>query len=816
MRPSPKTILLGTILLITAGSGVYFAKQAEPHRVQTVTAAKTAAPTQLSAPTRQGAQPPRTQANTGRTTGATAYSTRQLPLREQTEDGKLFTISPDALGLFENLKVGDAFSWRIGQGYTITGIVDAVHRSDQSASFGVTLDHNAGRMAFQKNATREIAQLFFNGQRTAHRIEHGASGWQLLETTVAELRCASSMASYPVAAAYAFPRKATASTNTLSSSQQSTLQTASAPAPFQSRPGAPTVIYCDFDGEVVNQSDWSDSTINAAASGFSDADIATILEIVAEDYAPFDVNVTNVRSVFDNTASNQRVMCISTPTDTAEPGSGGVAYLDSFVDDLVCWNFNLTDPWTAADTISHETGHTFNLEHDGDSNNEYYSGHAADGGEFWGPIMGAAFDATITQWSKGAYYQASNTEDDLALITSHGLAFRSDDYGDHSNAAYPLTVNEQAVSIDGVIGRSTDIDVFAVHLTSLGTLQLRGAVDGHTTDLDLRIRVYDADDALLIDYTSDLHKDVIFESSIQPGDYEIWIQGDSSGSPTSNPPTGWTNDGSLGNYSLILSPNSSQAAAIDHYAAASDGGDADWFYQTEVTHDGQDALQAGLINNSATSILSITKRSTSVRFWLKVSSEAGYDFLQFRIDGTLQEEWSGEQGWIQFTRTGLSDSQHTFEWRYEKDNSVSSGSDTAWIDQVEFDDYSAWASTNDASTDGTTDTNGNGTPDLIDYGLVAHASAGISQGQAVVIPDSRALNFYIDPTHSDIVIRIQTSDALQTWEDVAVSYGSGDFFTKTGVTVTETAVDSQTSKISLSLDSGSDTKKFARILVSKD
>jgi len=30
--------------------------------------------------------------------------------------------------------------------------------------------------------------------------------------------------------------------------------------------------------------------------------------------------------------------------------------------------------------------------------------------------MGAAFDRNVTQWSKGEYYLANNTQDDLAII----------------------------------------------------------------------------------------------------------------------------------------------------------------------------------------------------------------------------------------------------------------------------------------------------------------------------------------------------------------------------------------------------------------
>ena len=57
------------------------------------------------------------------------------------------------------------------------------------------------------------------------------------------------------------------------------------------------------------------------------------------------------------------------------------------------------------------------------------------------------------------------------------------------------------------------------------------------------------------------------------------------------------------------------------------------------------------------------------------------DFLEFYIDGVLQNRWSGEVAWsvVSFP---ISAGTHTLLWRYVKNGSVSSGSDAAWIDSV--------------------------------------------------------------------------------------------------------------------------------------
>lgn len=47
------------------------------------------------------------------------------------------------------------------------------------------------------------------------------------------------------------------------------------------------------------------------------------------------------------------------------------------------------------------------------------------------------------------------------------------------------------------------------------------------------------------------------------------------------------------------------------------------------------------------------------------------------------EEWSGEVEWNQVSYT-LPSGSHQLTWTYEKDSSLSSGSDCAWIDDIVF------------------------------------------------------------------------------------------------------------------------------------
>lgn len=90
------------------------------------------------------------------------------------------------------------------------------------------------------------------------------------------------------------------------------------------------------------------------------------------------------------------------------------------------------------------------------------------------------------------------------------------------------------------------------------------------------------------------------------------------------------------------------------------------------------------LTHSQTSELSITRNyisNDSVSFYFKVSSEANYDKFHFYIDGAEAYQTSGTVDWTRAVYA-VPSGVHQFTFAYEKDYSVSSGSDCVWIDQV--------------------------------------------------------------------------------------------------------------------------------------
>ena len=116
----------------------------------------------------------------------------------------------------------------------------------------------------------------------------------------------------------------------------------------------------------------------------------------------------------------------------------------------------------------------------------------------------------------------------------------------------------------------------------------------------------------------------------------------------------------------------------------SNGGDQPWVVDGTNAYHGTYSAQSGDISDDQVSELTLSTNISDdgiFSFFKKVSSEGGYDYLRFYIDGSMENEWSGEVDWSEENYT-VSAGQHTFSWKYEKDYSVSNGSDCGWVDYI--------------------------------------------------------------------------------------------------------------------------------------
>jgi PKD repeat protein len=369
--------------------------------------------------------------------------------------------------------------------------------------------------------------------------------------------------------------------------------TTAAAAPFptdqtfllHSRPGAKRVIYLDFLGQVVTGSAWNNSyglsTIDAKPfdldslpTSFSTTELERIQYIwqrVAEDYAPFDVDVTTeeppadaiTRSTSADEYFGTRVVITQdwTSLTTSPCGCGGIAYVGIF-DDL---NNPYKPAWVffdrlgggnekyVAEAISHEAGHNLGLSHDGYNDGTtsagYYTGHGT-GATGWAPIMGVGYYKEMVQWSKGEYPYATQTQDDFQIIQSTGAPLRADDHGDTAGAATPLDAGSGTGTItldgSGLIGGRSDVDVFSFN-AGPGTLALNVNPASRSPNLDVHARLYDAAGNLLASSNpTEALGTTLSVTTAAAGTFYLFVDGTGKGTLS----TGYSDYGSLGEYSV--------------------------------------------------------------------------------------------------------------------------------------------------------------------------------------------------------------------------------------------------------------------------
>ena len=160
---------------------------------------------------------------------------------------------------------------------------------------------------------------------------------------------------------------------------------------------------------------------------FSNTELTAIQYIwmrVAEDFAPFDVNVTTQEPpddlVLARTATTDDVYgfraVITRDFTRARQGrlrlrrlsyvnvigsTNNAYYMPSYVfADRLSNNEKYI-----AEAVSHELGHALGLSHDGTSQVAYYGGHGS-GTTSWSSIMGVGYHTNVSQWSKGEYPDA--------------------------------------------------------------------------------------------------------------------------------------------------------------------------------------------------------------------------------------------------------------------------------------------------------------------------------------------------------------------------------------------------------------------------
>ncbi|MHA1518860.1 MAG: S8 family serine peptidase [Promethearchaeota archaeon] len=128
------------------------------------------------------------------------------------------------------------------------------------------------------------------------------------------------------------------------------------------------------------------------------------------------------------------------------------------------------------------------------------------------------------------------------------------------------------------------------------------------------------------------------------------------------------------------------AEAVDNYGMIfTTGGNANWDYQTTTRYYGGDAARSGTITHSQSTWMETTVEGPgALRFYYYISSESNHDYLNLYVDGVSVFATSGNSaGFLERNQT-ITSGTHTIRWTYSKDSSLSSYSDCAWVDYVQW------------------------------------------------------------------------------------------------------------------------------------
>jgi len=309
---------------------------------------------------------------------------------------------------------------------------------------------------------------------------------------------------------------------------------------LNSLPGAAVSLYLDFDGHFESQwGSFSNVTTpvydqDGDTSTFSDGELASIQRIwehMAEDYAPFDVNVTTVDP---GDFGNGEALRVSIGGNGSWTGGnyGGVAYVDSFTNSIANTVYVFSDNLGngnakyTAQASSHEAGHGFGLRHqssydaDGNKVADYYQGP----GDGRAPIMGNSYYATRGLWWYGTSTSATTYQDDMAVLarSTNGFGYRADDHGDSPVGATPLDVAGSQVSSTGIITTTADADYFSFQ-TDTGQITVSVDVHAGVNNLDASLALYDASGNLIASAAPTSSFGASITTSLSTGWYHVAV-----------------------------------------------------------------------------------------------------------------------------------------------------------------------------------------------------------------------------------------------------------------------------------------------------
>lgn len=467
---------------------------------------------------------------------------------------------------FQVAQIGDPVEFELTGGVMAGGVVKILQRQEGEVRFvsGTLTTPEQGTFFFLTppiggKAGKAVGVIEFPGSQTAYRIEPtGANGDpELWQRQLNEVVCQSMPERDET-------RMAAAATNEAQNMpplnpdlmpqyfpNHNTNLNGAKIISLQSKPGAPGVILLDFFGGYTPH--WGG--VNFTPAPASNDAIRDIWRRIAEDYEPFNINVTTDLKVYLAAPAGSRQRCCYTTTPVT---AAGVAYIGSWNwgSDAVCWSVYY-DGKGGGEVGAHEVGHTLNLGHQGQDipngsggfdHNEYYDGHGS-GETGWCPIMGAGYYQPVTTWAKGEFQYAYNTNDALNTIitANNNVSYRTDDTGNSlATSRYLEAYSNNAIFAEGIIERTADTDAFQFTTTG-GAVSLTAKQVGFWADVGLMATLANSSDVVIASNNPASTLSASIATTLAAGTYTFRVTGAGRNNPLTD---GFSSYASLGYYSV--------------------------------------------------------------------------------------------------------------------------------------------------------------------------------------------------------------------------------------------------------------------------
>ncbi len=322
-----------------------------------------------------------------------------------------------------------------------------------------------------------------------------------------------------------------------------TLTTKAQVPALSSYPSASAVIFLDFDGHTVDGTSWNyNGPIVCGASGLNNTQITEVFNRVAEDYRPFNINVTTDSTKYLAAPVARRMRVILTVSSSWYGSAGGVSFVGSFTwgDNTPAFvfsallNYNVKNISEAA---SHEAGHTLGLYHQASYNascvkiSDYNYGTGS--GEIgWAPIMGVGYYQNLTLWNNGPNsFGCTNYQSDLDILTTtNGFSYRTDDYADNFAGATNTPFVSNQLNVNGVVERNTDQDMFKFTISIAGRFQLTATpynvgTGNSGSDLDMQVTLFNNSQTQLNIFNPGTLLSSVIDTTLNAGTYYLKIEG---------------------------------------------------------------------------------------------------------------------------------------------------------------------------------------------------------------------------------------------------------------------------------------------------